>query len=347
MKAARPGASVASLAAQAGPGLRVVLLFGPDSGLAHERATAWVTHVAEDPRDAFRVAELTAGQLKDDPARLADEAAALSMIGGRRVVWIRDLTDSVGGAVLAEFMGNPVGDALVVAEAGDLPSRSTLRKAAEASPTALAIACYHDNARDIAGVIQEGLAAHGLAVAPDAVEYLVERLGGDRLITRSEIDKLGLYMSGAGRVERADAMRAVGDSAVLSVEDVIQAALQGDVPALSRSLHRALQEGESPVGIVRMALRQFQRLHLAALLAEAGRPIADAIGQLRPPPFPRERERMAVLLQRWRAADLAAACTRLLETEQQCKSTGIPADCALDRSLIQIATLPRRARAGR
>jgi len=67
---------IAGLLRAPDPGLRAVLLYGPDEGLVRERAAALVRSVAEDPDDPFRVAEIEPAVLRADPARLADEAAA-------------------------------------------------------------------------------------------------------------------------------------------------------------------------------------------------------------------------------------------------------------------------------
>src|SRR5262249_48069801 len=70
-----------------------VLLFGPDAGLVSERADTVARTICPDPRDPFRVADLSAAAVAADPARLADEAAQMSLIGGRRVVRVRDAGD--------------------------------------------------------------------------------------------------------------------------------------------------------------------------------------------------------------------------------------------------------------
>ena len=75
------------------PQIRAVLLFGPDAGLVRERADTLARAVCPDLRDPFRVAELTAATLVADPARLADEAAQISLMAGRRVVRLRDAGD--------------------------------------------------------------------------------------------------------------------------------------------------------------------------------------------------------------------------------------------------------------
>ena len=103
-----------------------VLFYGPDQGLVRERAVELITRLAGDVRDPFRVAELTPAQLKEDPVRLADEAAALSLSGGRRVLRLREAGDGLTQA-LAELLAETVPAAFLVLEAGELGPRSSLR----------------------------------------------------------------------------------------------------------------------------------------------------------------------------------------------------------------------------
>ena len=60
-----------------------------------------------------------AAVLAADPARLADEAAQLSLGGGRRVVRVRAAGDA-HAKLLAEFLERTPCEALVVVEAGEL-----------------------------------------------------------------------------------------------------------------------------------------------------------------------------------------------------------------------------------
>ena len=94
--------------------LRAALVFGPDAGLVQERAEKLLKSVAPDLTDPFNVADLSESVLLSDPARLADEAAAISMMGGRRVVRVRSagksLTDPNNVADLSEsvLLSDPV-----------------------------------------------------------------------------------------------------------------------------------------------------------------------------------------------------------------------------------------------
>ncbi|HKQ11440.1 MAG TPA: DNA polymerase III subunit delta, partial [Rhizomicrobium sp.] len=184
-------------------GLCVALVYGPDAGLVQERAEKLLKSVVPDLTDAFNVADLSEATLLADPARLADEAAAISMMGGRRVVRVRGAGNDLAD-LLDSFLDDPKGDALVVIEAGDLAKTGALRKLFDDHKTAAAIQCYPDSVRDLGDVVRDALRAEGLAIAPDALEDAVSRLGSDRGVTRREIEKLVLYMHGQKQVSLED-----------------------------------------------------------------------------------------------------------------------------------------------
>ena len=326
-------------------GVRAVLFYGPDSGLVRERAGTLLAAVAEDPADPFQVTELSPADLKDDPARLADEAAALSLTGGRRVVRLRPADDSLAPR-LQDFLAETPGEALVILEAGDLGPRSPLRKAFEGARQGAAVPCYRDDERGLSALISESLRAAGLSASPDALAYLTGNLGGDRQLTRRELEKLALYMGdGGGRIELDQAQAVVGDSAARTLDDLAYAMAGGEMRELDRILSRAFQEGAQPVAALRAGARHLQRLHLVAGQVALGMALGDAVGKLRPPLFWKVRDRFTNQAQAWSLEGLARALARLLEAERACKQTGAPAAAICGRALLSIAArAPGRVR---
>ena len=330
------------------PGIRAVLLYGPDAGLARERAETVARTICPDLGDPFRVTEISAATLSGDPARLADEAAQISLMGGRRVLRVRDAGDTLA-ALFARFLADPAGarsagggDSLVVAEAGDLSGRSALRRAFDDSPMAAAIGCYPDSARDLAVVIRDTLAAHRVRVSRDALDFLVGHLGGDRLLTRAELEKLTLYAGDGGHIDLDDARAVVADSATLSLDDALLAAAEGDGAALDRALARVFQEGESPVSVIRALLRHLQRLHLLAAQIAVGRSVDEAMRAARPPIFFQQQGSVRRQLGRWSEKRLRHALDQVAEAEFRMKLTGLPAETICREAMF---TLAREARA--
>ena len=317
------------------PACRAVLVFGPDNGLVRERAVRLARTVVADLGDPFRVAELGPAVLRDDPARLADEAAALAFTGGRRVVLVRDGGDGIS-ALFQDFLTHPAGDALVVVDAGDLGPRTSLRKLVVGADNACALASYGDEGASLQQVIGEELRAAGLGAEPDALAFLLDHLGGDRRLTRAEMQKLALYMGGPGRVGLDDVVACIGDSAALSLDDLALSTAEGDHATAQRVLDRLLREGVAPVTVLRALARHFQRLHLAAGLMAQGRTADQAVATLKPPVIFKTADRVRRQLGRWPAERVGQALERLIETEMECKTTGMPAAALCSRAVMQL-----------
>jgi DNA polymerase-3 subunit delta len=326
------------------PRIRAVLLYGPDEGRAREYARALVAGVAGQPPDPFRYAELSAAQIKEHPAALADEAGQLSFTGGRRVVRVRAGPGSGAGeaAAACEILLESKGDALVIVEAGDIDGRSALRRMFEEADDAAAIACYRDEGRALGDVIRETLAGFKVRVTPDALAWLEERLGGDRGLTRAEIEKLALYVGPGGEAGLSEAQAVVGDSADVGLDDLAHALADGDLAALERAFDKLLAEGGSAIAMLRAGQRQFMRLHLAAGHLNAGRDERIAMGALRPPVFWKEVPRFRAQLARWRLPAIEAALSRLLAGEIDAKSGRVPQELAARDCLLGVARLAGR-----
>jgi DNA polymerase-3 subunit delta len=326
---------------------RAILLYGPDLGLVRERADRLAAAVVSDLKDPFRTAELAPAALKEGAAAIRDEAAAIAFGGGRRVVRIRDAGDALS-APLKDFLRDPAGDALVLIEAGDLAKRSSLRVLFEEAANAAALPCYPDEGRGLEQVIRTQLREAGLGIEADALAWLGGALGGDRAVTRRELDKLVLYMGdrAGAAVTLADAQAAVGDSALAALDDVLQAAAEGDVAGLDRALARAAGD-TTPVGLLRAAQRHFQRLHLVASAIEAGAGADAALKMLRPPLFFRAADRFKAALRLWTPDRLQRALERLLEAELAAKSTGTPDQALASHVLMEIALAARSGAARR
>lgn len=324
------------------PAIRAVLVYGADRGLVKERADALLAVVTGDASDPFRSVEIPVDSLKRDPTRLLDEAASLSFSGGRRVVRVRDATDSLTES-FSSFVESGAGAGLVIVEAGELAARSSLRKLFEGAADTAALPCYLDDESKLDHLIHESLAGYQLTASPETIAFLVANLGGDRAVTRRELEKLAVYKGGPGLVTIEDAEAAVGDSTRSSLDAVIYAAFGGDSPALVRALDKALAEGVQPVAILRSAARHLVRLHMARGLMAGGRSADQAIQALRPPVFFSVKDAFRVQLRRWDEKRLTSALALLTEAEMDCKSTGTPAEAVCGRTLIRLASAARSA----
>jgi DNA polymerase III subunit delta len=319
------------------------LVFGPDEGLVRERATALAKSVVSDLSDPFRVAELDESALEADPTRLRDEAAALSMVGGRRVVRVRGAGNALAKE-LGPFLSAPIGDALIVVEAGELAKSAGLRRLFEEAKNAAALACYPDNVRDLEELVRAELKRHDLRIEGEALDYAVSRLGSDRGVTRSELEKLALYAMGDTTVTESHVAAVMGDESELRMDETFDAAGLGDYVRLDTQLARLWLAGISPVAVLRQAMGHFQRLLLVRAGADDGQDVSAAVKQLRPPVHFARAQAFRAQAVRWTTARLEQALSLLYEAEALTKTTAVPTEAACGRALLSVAAL---ANAGR
>lgn len=330
-----------------------LLFYGYDEGLAHELAGQAQRAVLGGEDDPFRLVELTADQVEKDPARLTDELNAISMLGGRRVVRIARATNAIAEQVAAAIAAQAPGAALLIVEAGDVGSKKALAQVFESAKSrAAAFGCYHDSEAQLGPLIAAQLKAAGYGIARDALDYLSRRLGGDRGVTRSELDKLMLYVGAADtkgaprEITLADAVACIGDRAAFALDDLIGAAADGDVVDLDRQYGRSFAEVEA-IQLLRNTARHFQRLHqIVARMAE-GQSFESAAAALRPPLFWNQRARMERQARLWQPRRIGRALERLIEAEAQAMRSNQLKDEIAQRALLEIASLVRQSGARR
>ena len=320
-----------------------VLLFGPDGGLVRERAAILRDHYCDAPDDPFSTTVLTADDLSNDPAKLADELSALSFLGGRRLIRVRldhERNAAALSKIIKSFDVNPKkAEARLIVEAGDLSTRSTMRKIFEAAKHFVSIGCYADSPKDVANVIRAALSEKGLSITPDALNFFVPLLIGNRGIARSEIEKLMLYKGEAStdnKVTTADIEAIATDAQVSSLDNIISYFCLGQLNKADAAYQRALAGKIYPAVILRALQRHISRLLEAHSFMASGDNAEQAVKALRPPVFFAQQGAFRRQVSIWSPRALQSALTQSLETETQVKTAGAPADILVGRLLLAL-----------
>lgn len=338
MKATRPQLEKA-LAAPAN--VRLFLFHGPDDA----GSRALVRRLAASAgADAERV-DITGSELKSDPARLADEAASISMFGGARYVLVDPAGDECAEAVAALLSapaaGNPV--ALI---AGSLRPSSSLLKLVLASPAAIAFASYVPDARDWDRMVTDVARSFGLQTRPDVAQRIAEAAGGNRALIEQEMAKFAAYLDAEpGKVVAVDhdvidavgAAREEGDPGQL-----VDRVFDGDAKGAQAELQRLHGEGTEGIVLLRSALRRALLLSRLRARVERGESASSVITSQGKSLFWKEKDGVERQLRQWPAERLARCVQRLSEAERQLKKPGALGPVSADAELLEIARLASR-----
>lgn len=310
---------------------RLVLIYGPDTSLVSERARRLAKQVAGALDDPFRLTELDA----DSAERLAEEAGAQAFGGGRRVVLLRDAGDRQAPFVTAAL--EAPGDALIVAIGGDLPARSKLRALAEKHADAAAIACYLPDGNARGPALEAVLREAGVTIEREALVLAAGRLGGETGALRDAAERLALYAGPDGTLDVTAVEAVLDDQGSASMQDAIDAALAGDVKAADHAIGLAMDEGASPIAIIRVLLGELGGLRLMADAVAKGASAREAVAGRRPPVFFKRQPVVIKAVSRWREPAIMAAIERALRAEADCKRTGSVPEAIVRQTLLGLA----------
>ncbi|ODA68019.1 DNA polymerase III subunit delta [Methyloligella halotolerans] len=291
------------------PSCRAVLVYGPDTGLVSERAATLQKHFAHGAVEA-EVIRLDDRDFAEMDGRLSVELGTMPMFSDRKVVRVAAgarLNPDELKAALAE----PPEAALII-EAGNLRPDSAIRKLFEKLPHAAALPCYAEE-RNLGALIDEELSAAKLNIDRETRSYLMDRLGADQALSRSEIDKLILYARGKDRIGPDDIDAVVGDSAEVAVENFVYLVSAGDSRGAIRQLSRLAGAGTPPQVALAALGRHFTKLHMVAAAESSSGSAESALRKIRPPIHFKRRDAFVRDSRRWGAQRLQAALPRIQE----------------------------------
>jgi DNA polymerase III subunit delta len=291
--------------------------------------------------------DLTGAELKADPARLADEAASLSLFGGSRYIVVEPAGDeslpAVEALLQAPAAGNPV--ALV---AGALKPASKLLKLAVADPRALACASYVPEGAELERLVADTARERGLIVRPEVARRLAASCAGNRAILALELEKLALFLDAEpGRPQplEEEALQAVGAAAEEGdLSRLVDSVGSGNSERLKAELLRLAGEGVEGVPLIRAVLRRMTLLARLRAEVERGKSVDGVMASSGRSLFWKEKDAIPRQLDRWRSEGLARSVSRLLEAERQLKAPGGLGAAAVNEELFAVARQAARLR---
>lgn len=291
---------------------------------------------------------VSAAAVKPNPALLADEAAALSLFGERRLIWVEpagnDIVDGVEALLAAEAVESPV-----AAIAGSLTKASPLLKLAEASPHALAFTAYAPEGAEAARMVTDLGRRVGLKIGPPVAARIADLCGNDQAIVAQELEKLALYAGASPHSPRElehDAVDAVGaDIGESDFQRFADLALMGEVAELADAVSELSAGSASAIPTIRSLQRRLLFLAPARARVERGERLDTVMTAFGRSLFWKDKMSVEKMLQRWTAAELAVIAQRAGALERDLLFSEAPEREALGEELLAIAR-KARGRAG-
>ena len=322
---------------KAEPGIKVFLIYGSNEGLQAEYVKNLTAAVCPDIYDPFQVVYFNGADVNADSSMLFAEYASQSLLGGRRVIVVKDADNNLTKH-LKTMLETLNSDTLVIVSAANLNKKSSLVVLAEGRDDMASVACYEDRDEDVYATGREKLVENGYTIGSEALKILCARLSNDRKTNLGEIEKLMTFMGGKKDIAVGDVERIVSDASSSSADDVCYYAAGGDSEKAQKAFRKMINEGSEPISIVRNLTYHFNKLLTVLGHMETGEPVDKAVYKLVPriifyrePAFKRQ-------LGFWRKDKLLGVTELLYKCERDCKSTNMPAEEIVSYTIMQISS---------
>jgi len=310
-----------------------------------ERAVNFAKNTGIDLSDPFSTVRLEAAEIEADPARLDDEARTVSLFGGHRLIWLRGAGTQKGLVEAIKWLiRSPPQQAWILLEGGDLKKGVGLRSAIETAKNAMALPCYSDDARMVDGLIEQVLGDFDIRVPYAVTQLLRTHLGSDRLVSRAELEKLGLYVMGKGEVTVDDVLNSISNVSQNSQDHIIDALISGDMKSFSERFDRQCEAGTPLFIVLSAAIRQFQQLQqLRHVMDREVKTASAVVAAMRPEFFFQRKKIIEKALGIWTGPALTKACARLQHTVLESRKLPALATTIARQNLLALAVEAARA----
>lgn len=325
------------------PQIRGMVIYGSNEGMISTLSQQFVKAVSPDVYDAFHVSYLEMSDISSDVGTLYAEYNAQSLMGGRRVVVIKEATNLLTKP-LKEMLSSSRSDSLLVITSSSLKTKDSLAVMAKDESDFYGIGCYDDRDEDIATFASKFMSKNGFSIDNATFQLLCSRLSNDRKISANELDKLITYMGNKKNIDISDIQTVISDTSASSQEDLCYFVAQGFTEKAVASYNRLVFEGEQPVSLIRTLSYHFMKLLDCAVKMEKGETADKVVFGMRPPLMFFRKNAFLSQLRIWNRMRIMNALALLYQTERECKTTDFPAEQAASFTIMRIANGVKRFR---
>lgn len=323
------------------PGIKAFVIYGSNEGLQAEYVKNLTKTVCADIYDPFQAVYFSGSDVNADPGAMFAEYSSQSLMGGRRVIVIKDADNNLTKNLKA-MLDSAESDTLVIISSGSLNKKASLVVLGEARDDMAVVACYEDRDEDIYSTVKNKLVENGFTIGNEAMKVMCSRFSNDRKSNLGEIEKLMTFMGTRRDIGVSDVEMAISDAAASSADDVCYYAAGGDSEKAQKAFRKMLNEGSEPISLVRNLTYHFSKLLTIIGYTENGETVDKAMYKLVPRViFFRESsfKRQAAI---WNRDKILGVLELLYKCERDCKTTNMPAEEIVSYTLMQIASAAAR-----
>jgi DNA polymerase III subunit delta len=324
------------------PAVLGFLIFGTDDMQIAGRAAALVQLLRARAGQASETVKLQEPDIAADPGRITMELTSGSLFSDVKILWLTGLP-AKAHSVLAGTIERPFKSAYLVVQAPDLKKSHKLVQAFESAPFLAAIPCYGEDRESLNATIKQHALAAGYEIDTEVAGLIAVRSDGSALLAISQIEKLMTFAGNTRRIVLEDANACLADHQTAGAWQIAEYALDGAARRALLAFQRFAAAEQNVSGVFAVLSLALIRLHALRTAADSGKPLAQAVKELRPPVFFKQQEALIAQAGRWTAACVLAQMDLLNQALKESRLRPALAEDIAEKLLIGIATATKAA----
>lgn len=297
---------------------RIFLFYGPNEGLIRENIKK-LTKTFKNGEEAEEI-QLFEKSLNDEPNKILEEINTISMFHNKKIVFVEYLKDKQSH-IIEELKDLKQENVLIILKSDNLSKSSKLRKLFESSKSMVCIPCYEDDKRAIMNLIKDFQTKFNLELNKEVKNYLMEFLSNDRLVSKSELEKISLLQSSKENLLSLEEIKIVlNDVSSTNLNKINESVMYGKTTSASKTIYKVFSEGINAVAIIRSLINYTLRIQQTQIELKKQKNFDEAIKILKPPVFWKDKDSFRNHCSCWPMSHIEKNIKILLAAEYQCKS---------------------------
>ena len=244
------------------------LLFGPELALSSYRFDMIAKQICPDLSDPFLVSTINKERLSEDKSLIASEFYSISMLGGRKLILVKECDATVIASIKDLFSNADFAtksDNFILILGGDLDKSSAIRKLCEDSPHFAAIACYEDDDKTIKKFIENELIKNQIKFDFKLLDFLLEKFGKNRQIAKSEIERIVTFLGEKKELTFEVASNITASQAEISANELVTSFASQNFELALKQSQLLFKDGFEAITLIRFLTNYLQKLYQAKI----------------------------------------------------------------------------------
>ena len=285
------------------------LFYGHNTGLIEETINGVLKPIFS--KNIFYYDEIEILTKSDD---FKEQIFNKSFFEDDKLIIINRATDKIL-KVIEQIVDNEADDYKIVIKAGLLEKKSKLRYFFENNKKTIIVPFYEDNHQTLAKIAQNFFYEKKIKISPHNINYIVERVKGNRINLKNELEKIYFFCQKKQYIELKDILKITNLAENYDISELIDQCLAKNKKKTLNILNENNSSTEDNILILKNFLYKLKRLKKLKINMELNKNTEEVISSFKPPIFWKDKDLVKQQLRNWSLPQLISLIKKVNSIE--------------------------------